>query len=144
MKRSLYVLILLAIFIWIIIAGVVLNHILIKSYTLEEITGIDLDDIKYVESNMRIQMEEYNLEVFKNEFSNKLFRKNKYIDEKVMDMIPEKSNYSGFSLDVTFICYDENNNTLLTIIDSRGEYYITKGFADSENMYNGQNLYYEK
>lgn len=95
---------------------ILINHNMVKTYTIEEIANINFDDIAYV--YISYDKKENVLDEFKNKFKNMLFRKDKYIDEKIEEnFFP--SNFSGAPMYYSYICYDEKNNVLCTITDKR-------------------------
>lgn len=95
---------------------ILVNHNMVKNYTIEEILNIDFDDIAYV--YISYNKKENVIDEFKNKFKNMLFRKDRYIDEIIEDKF-FPSDFIGAPMYYSYICYDENNNVLCTITDKR-------------------------
>ena len=101
-------------------ATVYLNHMIVKKYTIEEITNINFDDIAYVNYHSD---NEINVTDFKNEYRNKVLIKEKYIDEKIEKIFIINQVYQS-TADLSYMCYDKEGNLLFTMVHNNERYKI--------------------
>ena len=99
-----------------------------KNMTIEEITGIDFNQIDHIRTGFASSINEnYDVEEFTNNYKNLKYQK--------------ISGGYGNTAHKYFVCYDSNNEVLFTIVDigNQGKYFIKKGEfdinKDSSNLY---------
>lgn len=89
---------------------VVINHKLVKKYTLEEITGVNFSEIQEVVLDSDENKINYKEDFFK-EFKDTEFRDKRYIDEIIREDVFKESSNGTFSVR-KFTCLDNEGNVL--------------------------------
>ncbi len=101
---------------------VFINHKLVKKYTIEEITNVSFDDIVYVKENYA----EISSIEFKNNYKNVMLRKEKYIDEKIDELLNRNVSFSAIAIR-EYKCYNKNKKLLFTMVIQSTKYYEING-----------------
>ena len=99
-----------------------------KSMTIEEITGINFNEIDHIKTgDAWSQNENYDVNKFINEYKNLKYKKFK--------------EGTGSTAHTYYVCYNSDNEVLFTLVDigNQGKYFIKKGSfdinKDSSNRY---------
>ena len=117
MKRKIGVMIVILI---VIIIGIIFIIKSNEKLTIEEITGINFDDISYIKSDR--EGIDTDLKKFRDEYENKVYQKHK------------KNAISGTIVAYKIYCYDVNNNIICTIFcNGHGFYFVTGEKTDYSN-----------
>ena len=93
-----------------------------KKYTIEEITNVSFDDIVYVKENYA----EISSIEFKNNYKNVMLRKEKYIDEKIDELLNRNVSLSSIAIR-EYKSYNKNKKLLFTMVIQSTKYYEING-----------------
>ncbi len=89
------------------------------SKTIEEITGVSLDDISYIKTGNNVD-NDYDVDTFIEEYKDLKFTKT--------------SGNIGNTARKYYVCYNSDNEVLFTLVDigNQDKFFIKKGFFDIE------------